>query len=91
MLQTPDQVVGQVPGKNDVTALVAWQRWMAADALSECLRAIDDSSPLARRLSMATVFSVLDHGQDMLVAVAIDADRRHQDMVAGMQTVDLDD
>ena len=33
----------------------------------------------------------LDHGQDMLVAVAIDADRRHQDMVADMQTVDLDD
>ena len=32
-----------------------------------------------------------DHGQDMLVAVAIDADRRHQDMVADMQTVDLDD
>ena len=28
----------------------------------------------------------LDHGQDMLVAVAIDADRRHQDMVADMQT-----
>ena len=32
----------------------------------------------------------LDHGQDMLVAVAIDADRRHQDMVADMQ-LDLDD
>ena len=32
----------------------------------------------------------LDHGQDMLVAVAIDADRRHQDMVADMQdAVDL--
>ena len=28
---------------------------------------------------------------NMLVAVAIDADRRHQDMVADMQTVDLDD
>ena len=27
----------------------------------------------------------------MLVAVAVDADRRHQDMVAHMQTVDLDD
>ena len=54
------------------------------------------SSPLARRLSIkawtTTVFSVAPrHGQDMLVAVAIDADRRHQDMVADMQTVDLDD
>ena len=55
------------------------------------------SSPLARRLSIkawtTTVFlrRPLDHGQDMLVAVAIDADRRHQDMVADMQTVDLDD
>ena len=55
------------------------------------------SSPLARRLSIkawtTTVFSVAPSttARDMLVAVAIDADRRHQDMVADMQTVDLDD
>ena len=40
------------------------------------------------------MFSVatLDHGQDMLVAVAIGADRRPSGAcVADMQTVDLDD
>ena len=46
------------------------------------VRLLDDDRVLRRPL---------DHGQDMLVAVAIDADRRHQDMVADMQTVDLDD
>ena len=54
------------------------------------------SSPLARRLDQgldddSVLRRPLDHGQDMLVAVAIDADRRHQDMIADMQTVDLDD
>ena len=75
-----------------------------SDRFAECLRAIDDEQPRQRRIEPPGEEIVdqgldddrvlrrpLDHGQDMLVAVAIDADRRHQDMVADMQTVDLDD
>ena len=73
-------------------------------SIAERLRAIDDEQPGQRRIEPPGEEIVdqgldddrvlrrpLDHGQDMLVAVAIDADRRHQDMVADMQTVDLDD
>ena len=54
------------------------------------------SSPLARRLSSkawtTTVFSVAPSTTARTcLSPAIDADRRHQDMVADMQTVDLDD
>ena len=75
-----------------------------ADRFAERLRAIDDEQPGQRRIEPpgeeiveqgldddSVLRRPLDHGQDMLVAVAIDADRRHQDMVADMQTVDLDD
>ena len=75
-----------------------------SDRFAECLRAIDDEQPRQCRIEPPGEEIVdpgldddrvlrrpLDHGQDMLVAVAIDADRRHQDMVADMQTVDLDD
>ena len=75
-----------------------------SDRFAECLPAIDDEQPRQCRIEPPGEEIVdqgldgdrvlrrpLDHGQDMLVAVAIDADRRHQDMVADMQTVDLDD
>ena len=75
-----------------------------ADRFAERLRAIDDEQPRQCRIEPpgeeiveqgldddSVLRRPLDHGQDMLVAVAIDADRRHQDMVADMQTVDLDD
>ena len=75
-----------------------------SDRFAECLRAIDDEQPRQCRIEPPGEEIVdqgldddrvlrrpLDHGQDMLVAVAIDAYRRHQDMVADMQTVDLDD
>ena len=75
-----------------------------SDRFAECLRAIDDEQPRQCRIEPPgeeivdqgldddrVLHRPLDHGQDMLVAVAIDADRRHQDMVADMQTVDLDD
>ena len=74
-----------------------------ADRFAECLRAIDDErrgsriEPPGEEIveqgldDDRVLRRPLDHGQDMLVAVAIDADRRHQDMVADMQTVDLDD
>ena len=75
-----------------------------ADRFAERLRAIDDEQPGHPRIEPPADEIVeqcldddrvlrrpLDDGQDMLVAVAIDADRRHQDMVAHMQTVDLND
>ncbi len=75
-----------------------------ADRFAERFRAIDDEQPGHRRIEPPADEIVeqgldddrvlrrpLDHGQDMLIAVAIDADRRHQDMVAHMQTVDLND
>ena len=63
-----------------------------SDRFAECLRAIDDEQPRQCRIEPPGEEIVdqgldddrvlrrpLDHGQDMLVAVAIDADRRHQD------------
>ncbi len=71
-----------------------------ADRFAERLGAIDDEQPGPRRIEPPAEKIVeqgldhgrvlrrpLGHGQDMLVAVAIDADRRHQDMVADVEAV----
>ena len=72
--------------------------------LGQRLRPIDDEQPGHARIEPPTgqvVEQRLDHGgvlgrslghcENVLVALSIDADRHHQDMVSHMETVDLDD